>query len=332
MSRALSLPDLPAVFENNRVNGLTGLALEDWLAWARWAVCDNPYRGEAPIGFGVEVSGVLRASVLSVHVPCRIGEWRGIAAMPYALVAGGVPLAGIRLMRDYTSRPGLLSHANRFGAELLGRGSGRPVSGSDISVTLCLSRPRRILRALRRPLPARPGPRRPSMLPRKGKTGTVEYEEIALDHLPEEPVDALARVHLSMFDVAIAKDCQYLRWRYGCEGARRWAVAQWQGDDLDGLAILEETPERDCRVMEFLRRPDTGCDERLIAALVDSASRRRLIMLYGRAGDPALADLWGKAGAALNVRPYPQFWVIAGGLALPSPMHGSYSHGEHGFV
>lgn len=338
--RPLVQSDLMDVFEIVSRSGLTVQSRDQWLEWLHWAVLFNPFRASAPIGHGIETDGVLASVVLYVYVPCKIGAWRGVAPIPHGLAAGKGVLGGIRLMQRLAGSQALLAHANDFGVKFFSRGSGRPIPASNVSATMCLSTTRRAIRWLsNRNVPGFPSIWRSlsawknhgKKSRRIGKSRTEGYLESTIQALPRETVDDLARCHLEMFDVGIEKSADYLRWRYTDGRGTFWAIRIENLGKIIGLAVLEETKERDCRVMEAIRRPGADIATSLVSAIRDSANSRGLVMIYTRAGDPEMVPVWENSGYSTNIRPNQQFWVIPGPVDLPAEVSGSYSHGDHAF-
>lgn len=321
--RALELSDLPAVHAVNAVEGLTRSPLELWLSWASWAVVDNPFRRDEPIGWGIEQGGVLRGVVLFVWVPAKIAAWQGLAPMPFCLASGKVPLGGIKLLRPFLRVPSLLPHAIDFGAKLLSRSGGLPIEGSDISLTACLSRHRRVIRHItRRWFP-------------KGAARLVSGRRklgIPLHSLPASQLNDLAQRSTAGCDVCIIKDAAYLMWRYANQTDRFRAIVLEVAGGIDGLAILESMPEGDCRIMEFICDPSKPeAPEELLSISMRAAKATGHVMAYSRPGDVRLLPVWRRFGFAGNVKANPQFWVNPGPLAIGNAVTGHYSHGDHSF-
>lgn len=321
--RALEIADLPAVHAVNVAEGLTRSPLELWLSWATWAVVNNPFRRDEPIGWGIERGGRLQGVVLFVWVPAKIAAWRGLAPMPFCLASGKVPLGGIKLLRPFLRLPSLLPHAIDFGVKLLSRSGGVPVLGSDISLTACLSTHRRVIRHITQ----RWFPKGPARL----MTGGRE-PGIPLHNLPASQLDDLAQRSTAGCDVCIIKDAEYLRWRYADRTHRFRAIVLEAAGGIDGLAILESMPEGDCRIMEFICDPSKPeAPKELLSISLRAAKAAGHVMAYSRPGDIRLLPVWRQFGFTSTVKANLQFWVNPGPLAIGNAMTGYYSHGDHSF-
>lgn len=312
--RPLTETDLPVVHAITKQAGLTAQNLADWLDWASWAIVENPYRGGAPVGWGVDHGGKLDGAVLAVRVPAKIGSWTGIAPMPFCLCAGSVPLGGLRLLAPFLNTQSLWPHTNSFGVKLLKRKQGVPVPGSEVSVTGQVSLWNRLL------CRARGG------APRIAEAMSFDRQ---LARLGAEAVDELATRHLATADIAVIKDSAYLAWRYGKRGSQFGIIAVPSADGLDGLAVMQWLHDGGCRVMEMLYRPERIAS--VVDTILDETRRHGIGMVFARLGDMALAPHWQKHGCKLNKRAYTQFWAMPNGIPLAQTPMGCYSHGDHTF-
>ncbi len=353
--RPMAPEDLDAAFTLGRAGGLHG-HLDDaaWRERADWAIRDNPFRCERPVGHVLERNGEWLGVMYYVYVPFRLGAWRGVAPMLNGLAtkpeAG--PIAGLRLHHEFLATPTfevmLVPHVNEFGAAVLARKGGVAALGSEISVTGCLSPGRRVAASLARMLRLPAGPVMAVLAPvLEPGLAVAGFRRMALPRLhlaAEDPfdlvrgedgaLDDLAERALAGLDAGVIRNARFLRWRYAASpsAARTHAVALRGGDGrLAALAVLEAGPMRDFRVMDLIFDPAVpGADRDILAAALASARARGGRMLYARQGQPILADLWRTAGAALAARPTAQFWLAAKrSIALPDPLRAEYSHGDH---
>ncbi len=297
------------------------MALQPWLEWAQWAVVGNPFRGSEPIGWGLERNGELSGVVLYVWVPARILAWRGVSPMPFCLAAGGVPLGGIRLLKPFLEVPSLLPHAIDFGVKLLTRSGGAAVLGSEVSLSSCLSRYRRLRRYVVRRWLGRPG-----FSVDVCAMGTV------MSAIPSGQVTRLAERCAAEAGACVVKTSEYLVWRYAREEGRFRAIALRDSEEIVGLSVLESLPNGDCRIMEFLSDPAVpDAADRLLSKTVIAAVSAGHVMAFARVGEMRLLPVWQRHGFRAHVKPNRQFWANLASVTLADTIPGQYSHGDHSF-
>lgn len=354
--RFLGAADYADVYRMTVACGLwPGISEEAWGAFVDWAVFGNPYRADRPLGdIASTEQGELVGSVLYVYFPVRLGDDRLVAVSPtnVAIRAEYRGLSGLAITRSALQRDEFpvvfASHANRLGAALFARSDAKPCPGSDLSFFGTLSMARRISRVARTRgglLGALdlPGLRWAGVLA-AGMTGHREISVRAmpsgidptfeLASNPPDELDVLCQAALNGVNVAIDKNANYLRWRYGAgpyAGAFRCIALRGRGGTLAGLAVLQRNPDGlRYALCEALAVPEAR--EALAIAAIETARGQGAVTLQMRQGDADWAELWQSLGFKPIQTPYHQFWVHAKGDAqVPEAIVTHYSFGDHKF-
>ena len=241
---------------------------ETWLEFTRWSAIDNPFRGAAPIGYGLYEKEKILSYIAFTYLPFYLkGRTRVVTgcgdfcAFPECQLRDVLYFANAYIKQKPTSvmvgfHASKATHAiwQRFGAKV--------VYGSEQTFSKCISRKNKIIHRLLKPRKSHRKRFHEQSLVIRGLHCQLKSRQAMSPLSPSEAraIERLFERDYQDVDIATLRNKAYLTWRYlnSPFSNNYYFIRIFNNDRLVGFAVLQKK-NSDARICEFSADPQSRC-------------------------------------------------------------------------